>query len=114
MPKYYGTVGFVTRQETVPGVWTDKIVELDCYGDMYDTSIRYERGIGANEDVSMFNTVSILGTTFFFENFHYIRYITYLGTRWKVTSIKPSYPRLILSLGGIYNGPTPGVSSCFN
>ena len=110
MARYYGKLGFVTRKESVPGVWKDEVSEYECYGDIYDTNIRYERGIGLNEDLRISNTLSILGTPFFFKNFQYIRYITYLGSRWKVESIKPSYPRLVLSLGGIYNGPTPTVS----
>jgi len=43
-------------------------------------------------------------------NFQNIRYITYLGTNWKVTSIDTQYPRLVLSIGGVYNGPQAGTA----
>jgi hypothetical protein len=33
-----------------------------------------------------------------------MRYVEFMGTKWKITNIEVQYPRLTLSIGGEYNG----------
>lgn len=111
MPKFFGKVGFGITQETSPGVWVDKITERDYRGDVTKMVRRLEGSEYLNDNLTVSNTISILADAFANENFFAIRYIQWGGARWKVSSVEVQRPRLILTLGEVYNGPTPGSSS---
>lgn len=110
MAKFYGKVGYATTVETAPGVWTEQIVERPYYGDVSRSSRRLENGIGLNDDVIVNDTISIMADAYAYENFFAIRYVNWMGANWKVSTVEPQRPRLILSLGGLYNGDTPGTA----
>lgn len=107
MPKFYGKVGYAITVEVEPGVWAEKITERSYYGDEVQTMTKWENGQGLNDDLNVSNDISIIADTFAYEHFSEIRYVTYMGARWKVRNVKPSRPRLILSIGGVYNGDGP-------
>lgn len=104
MAKFFGKIGFATLTETTPGVWEEIITERDYYGDVIRNNRRLQGAQQLNDDISLSNEFSILADPFAVENFHSMRYLTYMGTKWKVTTVDVQYPRLILSVGGIYNG----------
>lgn len=110
MAKFYGKVGYATTVETAPGVWTEQIIERSYYGDATRSSRRLENGIGLNDDVIVNDTISIVADAYAYENFFAIRYVNWMGANWKVSTVEPQRPRLILSLGGLYNGDTPGTA----
>ena len=111
MPKFFGKVGFGMTQETSPGVWVDKITERDYRGDVTKMVRRLEGSEYLNDNLTVSNTISILADAFANENFFAIRYVRWAGARWKVSSVEVQRPRLILTLGEVYNGPTPEASS---
>lgn len=111
MPKFFGKVGFGMTQETSPGVWVDKITERNYRGDVTKMVRRLEGSEYLNDNLTVSNTISILADAFASENFFAIRYIQWGGARWKVSNVEVQRPRLILTLGEVYNGPTPGASS---
>lgn len=111
MPKFFGKVGFGMTQETSPGVWVDKITERDYRGDVTKMVRRLEGSEYLNDNLTVSNTISILADAFANENFFAIRYVQWGGARWKVSSVEVQRPRLILTLGEVYNGPTSGASS---
>lgn len=105
MAKYFGKIGFVDTVETVPGVWREQIIEREYAGDVLMNIRRLQSDKDStNDDLSIGNRVSIIADPYAYNNFHSIRYIEYMGTRWKVTSIEVQYPRLLLNMGGVYNG----------
>lgn len=105
MAKYYGTIGFnVGTNETAPGVWTEEIVEREYFGDFLRNSRRLDSAAQVNDNLNIANQISIVADPYACENFHAMRYITYMGAKWKVTNVEVQYPRLILTVGGIYNG----------
>lgn len=104
MAKYYGTIGFSITEETSPGVYEPKIVERNYYGDVTRFTGMNQKGESINDDVTISNTISILADPYTYENSSAIRYICWMGAKWKVTSIEFKYPRLILTVGGVYNG----------
>jgi len=104
MAKYYGKIGFVVVEETKPGVWKEIITERDYFGDLIRNTRRLQSANQVNDDITISNEISIVADPFARENFHAMRYAEYMGTKWKVTSVEVQYPRLILSVGGIYNG----------
>lgn len=103
MAKYYGMIGFAETVETSPGIWKEQIKEYSYYGDLVRSSRRLEQSNKVNDDVNLSNDISIVADPFARENFHAMRYVTYLGTKWKVTNVDVQYPRLVLSTGGIYH-----------
>lgn len=103
MAKWYGKIGFVETLETDPGYWEEKITDHYYYGDVLRNSRRIQTSDGSNDNVNISNQFSIISDPYANENFHAIRYIEFMGTRWKVTDIEVQYPRLILTAGGVYN-----------
>ena len=103
MPKWYGKIGYGVTEETSPGVWTEEIVERQYYGDIIRNLRRLETSDQVNDNVSVSHEISIVSDPYAFENFHSIRWVEFMGSKWKVTSVEVQYPRLLLSLGGVYN-----------
>lgn len=111
MSKYYGAIGYAETPELELGIYEEQIVERLYYGDVIKHQIRNESGESLNDNLTVSDDVSILADDYAYRNCNMIRYATLMGVRWKVTSIRPERPRLILSLGGVYNGPTPEAPS---
>lgn len=102
--KYYGSIGYGKTDESKPGIWGDEITERSYYGDITRSSIRTQTDSKVNDDMAFSNEFSIIADPFALENFSFIRYIVYAGVKWKVTNVELRYPRLIISVGGVYNG----------
>lgn len=103
--KYYGKIGYVENIETSPGVWTEsKVIERLYTGDIIRNARRRDSGEHLNDDININNEISIVADSFANQNFHLLRYAEWMGTRWKITNVDVQPPRLILSLGGVYNG----------
>lgn len=107
MARFYDKVGYGLPTELVNGVWTANIVERDHYGDILKTMSSIEPSDKVNDDIRLQNRISIVADAFALENFSDIKYVSYMGTRWTVQSVVVERPRLILSLGGVYDGPIP-------
>lgn len=105
MGKFYGKIGFVKTEEKASGVYEEVATEKNCYGEVQRNIMRWQ-GVTdhVNDNVSLDVQISILGDPYTFKNFSYIRFIEWMGTPWKVNSVEPQFPRLILSIGGVYNG----------
>lgn len=104
MAKFYGAVGYGVSSEVRPGVYKDTIEERMYCGDVIRNNRRLEAGSQANDDINISNEISILADPFANENFHLIKYVEFMGTKWKVSNVTVQSPRLILSVGGVYNG----------
>lgn len=104
MPKWYGRIGFEEVKEAGVDEWLPTIIERSYYGDLQRNTARYTGGNKMNEDLNINNEVSIVCDQFAYENFHFMRYIWLYNAKWKITNVEVQYPRLILSIGGVYNG----------
>lgn len=104
MAKFYGKVGYGISKETAPGVWVDEIVERPYYGELVRNTRKMQMSDKVIDDINIANEISILADPFARDNFQYIRYVEFMGVKWKVTTIDVQFPRLILSIGGLYNG----------
>lgn len=103
MAKFYGKIGYIGTVESEPGYWEEKAIERDYYGDITRNTSRYQNGGQVNDDIVINNILSIVADPYANENFQHIRYVKWMGTKWKVTNAEVQYPRLILTLGGVYN-----------
>lgn len=105
MARFYDAIGYGTAVETQPGVWKDTITEVYYYGDVVRNTRRLEPGDQVNNDLTVGNSISIVADAYANEHFHAIRYIKWAGTLWTVKEVEVRSPRLLLRLGGVYNGP---------
>lgn len=104
MAKFYGKIGYASTVETKPGVYEEQIVERSYYGDLIRNTRRLQSSDKVNDDINISNEISIVADPYATNNFHTMRYAVFMGTKWKISNVEVSYPRLILTLGGVYNG----------
>ena len=104
MAKFYGVIGFVETVETSPGIWEESATERNYSGDVIKDSKHWQAGENLNDNLTINNKISIIADPFAYENLPMIRYVKWMGVSWKITNIDVERPRLILSIGGIYNG----------
>lgn len=109
MARFFGVVGYGASVEDPPGsgVWVDDISEFPYRGDVIRNTRKLEGGEGLNDDISVSNSISIVADQYAIDHFFNIKYVNWAGTLWAVTSVEVRSPRLVLSLGSVYNGPTP-------
>jgi len=105
MARFHGKVGYVENQEVSPGVWKDVPKEVIYFGDVVKNSVAIREAEKVNDDLTTGNSIRIMADPYAHENFSAIRYLEWAGVLWKVTSVVEEYPRLLLRLGGVYNGP---------
>lgn len=107
MARYFDKVGFALTGSLVDGVWTDAITERAYKGDILDAVRSAEASDKVNDDFRVQNRISILADAYATENFSAIRYAIWNGTRWTVNTVTIERPRLILALGGVWDGQIP-------
>ena len=110
MAKFYGEIGYAEQIEASPGVWVEVITERRYSGDVIRLSKRWQSGGNLNDEVSIDNTISIIADPFAYQNLQKMRFIRWLGAAWEISKIDVQRPRLIISLGGEYNGDTAGTT----
>lgn len=103
MAKFYGLIGYEVTVETEPGIYEETIIENEYYGDIIRNSRRLDQAAQVNDNINISNQISIVADPFANNNFHAMRYIEFMGAKWKITDVEVQYPRLILSIGGLYN-----------
>lgn len=103
MAKFYGNVGFAETVETKPSVWEEKIVERPYFGDVLRRSRRLESSGNVNSNVNVTNEISIVADPYANQNLFAMRYVEFMGTKWEISNVDVQYPRLVLTIGGVYN-----------
>lgn len=105
MSRYYGKIGFEKLVETRPGIWeSPEIIERPYYGDVIRMANRWESRNDLNDDLKFNNEISIVADSFAYENFTYMKYIEFMGQLFNITNVEISYPRITISIGGVYHG----------
>lgn len=103
MAKHVVKIGYANSEETSPGVWEEKITERKYFGDFSRNSRRLQSSDNLNDNIIISNEISIVADPYANQNFHTMRYAEWMGTRWKISNVEVSFPRLILTLGGVFN-----------
>lgn len=103
MAKWHGKVGFSETVKTAPGVWEAGITERPYRGDVIQIQLKNQGSGGVNDNVNIANKISIVADLYASQNMGSIKYIEFMGEKWKVTDIAVQRPRLILTIGGLYN-----------
>ena len=104
MAKFYGEIGYAETVETKPGVWLERISTRNYYGELTRNTRRLQSSDQLNDDINIANEISIVADPYANQNFHAMRYVEFMGARWKISNVEVMPPRLILTVGGVYNG----------
>lgn len=105
MAKWSGIIGYGQQVQTSQGVYEDVIIKREYSGDVIQNNARWSVSQeSTNDNLNVNNRISILADPFARDNFHTMRYVTFMGTEWKITNVEVQYPRLVLTMGGVYNG----------
>ena len=106
MAKFHGLIGFVTveESETAPGVHSEVVTERPCSGDILRNTRRWENSQKINEDLNIDNRFSILADEYVITHSYAMRYLKLGEVSWKILSFEIERPRIILTVGGVYNG----------
>lgn len=110
MSKWFGKIGYAIQKESEPGIWEDKIVERDYYGDLLTDNRKRQSNNNVLDEITLSNTVSIIADPFAYNNCSCMAYAEIMGARWKISEVEVKPPRLNLTIGGVYNGNTPRTS----
>ena len=110
MAKFYGEIGYGETVETVPGVWEDVITERKYFGDVLRNTRGAQEGDKVNNDITVGNSISIVADAYAHEHFFAMKYIKWAGAYWTVSDVEVQRPRLLLRLGGVYNGTKAEVA----
>lgn len=104
MAKFYGEIGYGNTEETSPGVHEKTIITRNYYGDLIRNSRTIQSSDSLNDNLNIANEISIMADPFANNNFHSMVYVVFMGSKWKISKVDVQFPRLILTIGGVYNG----------
>ena len=108
MARFHDKVGFLIPQDNQEtGISQPKAVEKSYYGKVLEHTRRWESTEHVNDDLTVANQIAITANDYSFRYMSCIAYVRWMSSRWKVTSIRVKPPEIILTLGGVWNGPTP-------
>ena len=110
MSKWCVKIGYAIQKEAEPGIWEDKIVERDYYGDLLTDNRKRQTNNNVLDEITLSNMVSIIADPFAYNNCSCMAYAEIMGARWKISEVEVKPPRLNLTIGGVYNGNTPRTS----
>lgn len=103
MAKFSGKIGYIKSVEKKPGYWVEDAIERPYFGDITRLLSGFQSSGNVNDNITLNNTISIVADPYANENFQRMRYVEFMGTKWKITNIEVQYPRIILTIGGVYN-----------
>ena len=104
MSKWCGKIGYAETVETEPGIWEEQITERSYYGDILSSRWMRQSSDKVNRDINLSNRISIVADPFAIQNCSSMIYVEYAGTKWSISDIEIEQPRLIMTMGGVYNG----------
>lgn len=105
MARFCGKVGFIKTIEKEPGIWVyDEPIERTYYGDTIRNTRNLESSSNVVDNFNINNNISIVADKYANENFQYMKYVIFKGIKWKIATATIEYPRIILNIGGVYNG----------
>ena len=104
MNRWCGNIGFAEQVQTAQSVWTEKITERTYRGDVLRNTRRLMDSQQINDNISISNQISVVADAYIRDHFINMRYIEFMGAKWKATQVDASQsPRLIITLGELWN-----------
>ena len=112
--RFYGQIGYAdcVEQPAGSGIWIDEITERPYFGDVIQNRSSWSHGYEINDNVSIANRISVVADPYAYNNFSKIKYVRWMNQAWKVSSVEVERPRLILTIGEVWNGEQAEPSCC--
>lgn len=107
MAKWYGKIGFANTVEQEPGLWVSDVTERSYFGDLITNRWKRQSSGNINDDINIANDLSIIADPYAMNHCSKMVYAEFMGEKWKITDVAVQYPRLNLTIGGVYNGDSP-------
>ena len=105
MAKFSGEIGFKFQPDIGSvGVWEPTITEKHYYGDIVNDVYKWNDGSKVNSDLNISNKFSIVANSFAVDNLGCMAYVKWRGVKWRIITAEIFGPRIILYIGGLYNG----------
>ena len=105
MNKWFGKIGYIEQVQTAPSVWKPQETIREYFGDIMRNSSSWSANTDStNDELTIDIQISVVSDPYAYQHFHSMKWVEYSGTRWKIKKVEPKYPRLILGIGGVYNG----------
>lgn len=108
MAVFYGEIGYGHSVEKPPGsgIWVVEHTERKLVGSVKQLARTLRDGDKVVNDFSVGNSISVVADAYAYEHFQHIKYIRWMGGLYLISKVTVKAPRLLLDLGGVYNGPT--------
>lgn len=106
MSKWYGKIGYSDTVETEPGVWEETITTREYFGDVTTDRRKRQSNSEINTGINLNNVISIVADPFAIQNCSKMIYAEVMSSKWKITDVEVQYPRLVLTIGGVWNENT--------
>lgn len=103
MARFFGQVGYVTQVETVPGVWQNLEKVRKMKGDIIRQNSNNRGSSQLHDDVVLNHRISLIGDAYCFDNYFNLKWVKMDTKKWKVVGVEIQRPRIIVSLGGLWN-----------
>jgi hypothetical protein len=104
MAKCYCEIGYGIDTEVTPGVYKKLLTKKMYYAEILRNNRNLNSSDTVNDGINISNSFSIVADPFATDNIYNMLYIVYMGVKWKISTVDIQYPRLILNVGGVYNG----------
>lgn len=112
MARYYGRIGFLREEiesEDRPSRYVPVMEERFYSGELWKNTANQQTAEKPVDDFGINNDISIVADAYALNNFSSMKYVEFMGTLWEVRSVTVEHPRLRISFGGVYHGPTAEV-----
>jgi len=108
--KFYGAIGYARPIESRPGVWIDSVTEQNYRGDVVLNQMRIQPSGMVNDNIDIDNSISIVADAYAYENLGFMKYVVWNKVAWQIKSFSINRPRIVLQIGGVYNGERPSIT----
>lgn len=107
--RFAGLVGYIETEETSPGIHLPVETTRKMRGDVLSAKTQNSQDGRTTEtslykDIRLSHRFSLVGDAYSFKNYMYLKWIIVEGHKWEVSSVEIQSPRLLISIGGLYNG----------
>lgn len=105
MTRWHGVIGFVMTEESPEGsgIWKDAVTEREYSGQQDSFKRNWDSSSNLNENISINSVISVIADPFLYKNIGFARYVNIMGIDWRISMIENQYPRINITVGGIYN-----------
>lgn len=90
MGKFYGSIGYAATGETRSGIHEESITERKYFGDVLRQSRRLQSTDNLNDNIVVSNVISVIADPFAYDHYFSIRYVEWMGVKWKATNVEVS------------------------